>query len=92
MSRSDTSPEMAARARAIVMARTPSERAAMASEMSVSARALVAVGVRMELGPDASELDVRRAVFVRFYGGELGAGRAAALFDAVERSRLSKQR
>ncbi len=88
MSRSDTSPDMAARERAIVMALTPSARAAKGRvRCRVSARALVAVGVRMELDPDASNLDVRRAVFVRFQGGVLGADRVAELFDAVERRR-----
>jgi hypothetical protein len=56
----------------------------MASEMSVAARQLAAAGVRTELGPEATDRDVRRAVFLRFYGGELGPEKAGRIFDTIE--------
>jgi len=72
------------------MARTPAERLAMASEMSVAARYLAEAGVRAELGPEATESEVRRAVFVRFYGRELGRERAERVVDAIEARRRAE--
>jgi hypothetical protein len=86
----DTSQEAAARVRQIVMSRTAEERLRMWSRMSVGARRLVEAGVRMALGPDASESDVRREVFLRFYGRELGRERALTIFDAMETKRAAR--
>ena len=85
----DTSADVKARVRANLLARSPAERAAMASRMSVGARQIAAAGARAELGPDASERDVRRMVFLRFYGRELGHERAGAIFDAIEARRAA---
>lgn len=57
----------------------------MASRMSVAARQIAEAGVRAELGPAPSDSLVRRAVFLRFYGRELGDARANAIVDAIER-------
>jgi hypothetical protein len=83
----DTSPEAAERVRLILMSRTAEERLRMWSRMSVGARQLAEAGVRMALGPDASDRDVKREVFLRFYGRELGRERALAIFDAIETKR-----
>ena len=82
---SDTRPEIAARVRQILMAKSAAQRLAMGAAMSMGARALVAAGIRAGRGPDATEVAVRRGVFLRFYGGELGPERAGAIFDAIER-------
>ncbi len=86
----DTTVDAAARARAIVMAKSPEERLAMWSRMSVGARALATAGARMTLGDDATDHDVRRLVFLRFYGRELGEPRALAIFDAIEARRAHR--
>jgi hypothetical protein len=83
----DTHPDARVRARALLMARTPAERMAMASEMSVAAREIAAAGVRAELGPRASDRDVRRGVFLRFYARDLGRLEAERIFDAIEARR-----
>jgi hypothetical protein len=88
--RKDTHPDMEKRARAILLAKTPEERLRMASAMSMGARALAYAGARAQLGPDASDADVRRLVFLRFYGRELGKERAAAIFDAIEARRAAR--
>ena len=85
----DTSPEAADRVRQIVMSRTP-ERLRMWSRMSVGARQLAEAGVRMSLGPDASEFEVRREVFLRFCGRELGRECALTIFDAIEARRAAR--
>ena len=87
--RKDTHPDIERRTRAILLAKTPEERLRMASAMSVGARAMAHAGVRAQLGPDASDREVRRLVFVRFYGRELGKARAEAIFDAIEAKRAA---
>lgn len=72
------------------MSRSPAERLAMASRMSTGARALATSGEGMALGPDASGRDVRRLVFLRFYGRELGETRALAIFEAIEARRAAR--
>ena len=86
----DTTPDVKTRVRAILLAKSAAERAAMASRMSVAARRAAEVGVRADLGPLASDEDVRRAVFLRFYGRELGNARANAIVDAIERRERSR--
>ena len=88
--RRDTPDAVAARVRAIVMAKTPAERLAMGASMSMGARAVAAAGARAQLGPDASDEAVRRLVFLRFYGRELGMQRAEAIFDAMEVRRSAR--
>lgn len=87
----DTSPAMAARARAIVMAKSPAERLAMGASMSMGARAMAMAGARAQLGPQASDEAVRRLVFLRFYGRELGRERTEAIFDAMEIRRSARR-
>lgn len=88
----DTSAAARERQRENLMSRTPEERARMASRMSMAARRLVESSVRAALGPDAGEREVRRGVFLRFYGRDLGLERAVAMCDAMERRRDAQSR
>lgn len=88
----DTDPDARARQRAILLARSPAERLAMAGRMAVGARALIEAGVRAELGAAATEADVRRAVFLRFYARNLGRDRAAQIANAIEARRRARDR
>jgi hypothetical protein len=80
----DTPSDVKARVREILLAKSPAERAEMASRMSVAARRAAEAGVRAKLGPLASHEEVQRAVFLRFYGRELGLAHANAIVDALE--------
>jgi hypothetical protein len=65
----DTSPELEAKYRAMVLARFGEERLRMAGSMYAAARALVLASVR-ETDPSAAAAALREAVFLRFYGHE----------------------
>jgi squalene cyclase len=65
----DTPAAVEARYRAMLLARSGQERLRMAGSMYATARALVIASV-LEAEPEASEADLRKAVFVRFYGHE----------------------
>jgi len=74
----DTPPEVMARYRAMLLARSPEERLKMGSSMSATARALVRASV-LARDPHASPAALRRALFLRLYGDE---------FEAAERERI----
>ena len=65
----DTSPEMEARYRAMLLARSPEERVRMADSMFSSARRLVVASI-LAADPSASTAAIRRGLFLRFYGHE----------------------
>ena len=67
----DTSPEMEARHRALIMERTSRERLAMASSMFDLARRLATTSIQAA-NPAISEVGLRQALFLRFYGHEFG--------------------
>lgn len=75
---SDTSPEMEARYRAMLLARSGEARLRMAGSMYATARALVVASIR-HANPTASPVEVRQALFLRFYGHE---------FDEPTRARI----
>lgn len=75
---SDTSPEMEARYRAMLLARSPEERLRMACSMFSSARRLVVASI-LAANPSASPAVIRGELFLRFYGHE---------FDEEARQRI----
>jgi hypothetical protein len=75
---SDTPPAITQRYRAMLLARSGSERLKMGCSMGATARALIRASV-LARDPDASPADLRRAIFLRIYGHE---------FDAVRRERI----
>jgi hypothetical protein len=87
----DTTAERRARVRAFFMALTPEDRMRIGSRMSLAARELVTAVVRADLGRDATEADVRRAVFLQFYGRELGRERCIEICAAMERRRRARE-
>jgi len=68
----DTSPEVMARYRAMLLARSGEERFKMGSSMNATARALICASV-LAKDPQASPAALRRATFLRLYGHEFGA-------------------
>jgi hypothetical protein len=70
---SDTSPEMAARYRAMVQARPPGgERLKIASEMFDISRSLMIAGIRAAR-PEITEVELRQELFLRYYGDEFNS-------------------
>ncbi|MDA8146967.1 MAG: hypothetical protein M0Z27_13030 [Thermaerobacter sp.] len=69
---SDTSPEVAARYRQLLMAKSGQERMLLGAAMYAQARKIVEASVR-GYDPDASDREVRRQVFLRFYGRDFDA-------------------
>lgn len=67
----DTSPEMAQRYRSMLLARSPSERVAMAAAMFDAARAMVLAS----FPPDLSLDECRRRLFARLYGEDMPPSR-----------------
>jgi hypothetical protein len=63
----DTSPEMMERYRAMLLARSPSERVIMAAQMFEDARAIVLASFPPNLSPD----ERRQRLFARLYGDDV---------------------
>ena len=79
----DTSPEMDARYRAMLMQRSGEERLMMGCAMRETARALVEASI-LEQDPQATPEAVRKGLFLRFYGHEFDAESRAKIFAAIE--------
>lgn len=67
----DTSHEMQRRFEQMLMSRPGEERVRMASSMYDTARRLVLASLRAEK-PDATPADLRKGLFLRFYGRDFG--------------------
>lgn len=80
---SDTSPEVARRYRELLLRRSGEERLKMGCSMHAAAKALVRASV-LEKEPQASPAAVRRALFLRFYGPEFGAGPRERILAVLE--------
>jgi hypothetical protein len=68
----DTSVEIMARYRAMLLARSGEERVKMGFSMNATVRTLIRASV-LAKDPHASPSTVRRALFLRFYGHEFAA-------------------
>jgi hypothetical protein len=79
----DTSPEMDARYRAMLMERSGEERLKMGCSMHATARALVEASIR-EQDPQATPEAIRKSLFLRFYGHEFDTDSRAKILTAIE--------
>ena len=79
----DTSPEMDARYRDMLMQRSGEERLKMGCAMRETARALVEASIR-EQDPRATPEAVRKGLFLRFYGHEFNAESREKILAAIE--------
>jgi hypothetical protein len=79
----DTPPEMDARYRAMLMQRSGEERLTMGCAMRETARALVEASI-LEQNPQATPKDVRKGLFLRFYGHEFDADNREKILFAIE--------
>lgn len=67
---SDTPAHIEKQYREMIMARSVSERLAMASRMFAAAKALAIAGIRYEM-PEANPEVITRRLLLRFYGDDL---------------------
>ena len=65
----DTSPEMEARFRALLLARSGEERLKMGCSMHTFAQQIVRASV-LARTPETTAADLRRAMFLRFYASD----------------------
>lgn len=81
----DTPPEVEARYRAMLMQRTGAERLIMGCAMRDTARAFVEASLR-EQDPQATEVEIRKGLFLRFYGHEFDAPTRDKILAAIEQT------
>ena len=65
----DTSPEVEKKYREMLLQRSGEERLKMGCSMHATAQALVRASV-LENNPRASQAEIRKALFLRFYGDD----------------------
>lgn len=87
----DTPPEVEERYPEMLMHRTGEERLIMGCAMRDMARALVEASLR-EQNPLATEAEIRKGVFLRFYGHEFDAPTRDKILAAIEQVAKSAPR
>jgi hypothetical protein len=85
----DTPPEIERKYLEMLMERSGEERLKMGCSMHSTARALVKASV-LEKDPLASPADMRRALFLRFYGHEFEPETREKILFALDRVGLEK--
>ncbi|WP_413935520.1 hypothetical protein [Nitrospira sp. BLG_1] len=79
----DTPPEVEERYRAMLMQRTGEERLIMGCAMRDTARKLVEASLRVQ-NPSATEAEIRKGLFLRFYGHEFDAPTCDKILASIE--------
>lgn len=79
----DTPPEVERRFREMLLARSGEERLKMGCSMHQFAQMIVRASV-LAKHPQATPAELRRAVFLRFYGQEFRPDRCQAVLSALE--------
>jgi len=80
----DTSPELEAKYRAMLLERSGEERLKMSCSMHATAKALVRASVLHE-APHSSPAALRQALFLRFYGHEFDPAMREKILCALAR-------
>ena len=78
---SNTSAEVEARFRRLMLARSPGERLAMACDMFATAKALVRAGIAKEVGLKGPN-QVREHLFLRLYGKDFPETEKAKILNS----------
>ena len=79
----DTPDHVETHFRRLLAARTPAERLRMCTGMFAAAKALAAAGIRAKLGR-VSERELRRQLFIRFYGGQYTEAERQVILDVAD--------
>ncbi len=80
----DTSPEMQARYEEMLKTLSGEQRLRMACDMHETARRLVLASLLAE-NPDATPAELRKGLFVRFYGEDFGPAERARILEYLEK-------
>jgi len=78
----DTHPEMAVRFRNLMMSKTGQERLLMGCSMYDTAKEIVRSSISNDR-PGITEADMRREIFLRFYGREFRRTEKEKIFSAL---------
>lgn len=81
----DTSDVMSERYRKMLLSRSPEERLRMGFSMYDAAREIVKSALRDKF-PGMAPGDLKREIFLRFYGFEFGAGEKEKIIASLMRS------
>lgn len=81
----DTSPAVEARFRAMLLARSGAERLVMGCGMFDDAQRIVVATIRAAR-PAIGEVELRQAIFLRFYGREFAPEQRARILAGIERA------
>jgi hypothetical protein len=84
----DTPPAIARQYREMLLQRSGEERLKMGCSMHATAQALVRASV-LEARPTTTSLELRQALFLRFYGSDFDRERTAKILAALSRETLS---
>ncbi len=87
----DPPPEVEERYRAMLMQHTGEERLIMGCAMRDTARAVVEASLR-EQNRQATEAEIRKGVFLRFYGHEFDAATRDKILASIEQAAKSGTR
>jgi hypothetical protein len=79
----DTSPEVEERFRAMLLARSGEDRLKMGCSMHAFAQQIVRASVLAKT-PQTTETDLRRAMFLRFYGRDFDAQTSERILAALK--------
>ena len=82
----DTAPDVVREVRERYRALSPSERVVMTSGMFDTAKALAVAGIQAA-NPGISEVDLRIAVFDRFYGRDVTTADRVAIVERIRAGR-----
>ena len=78
----DTSAEMADRFQRMLMRKTPEERLRMACSMFDAAKSIAKISI-LERFPAISPVEMKRKIFLRFYGEEFSTDHRQRILDAL---------
>jgi hypothetical protein len=83
----DTHPDIAARFREMMMRKSGEQRLRMGCSMHESVKQIVRSAI-CESHPEITEAEMRREIFLRFYGHEFSRDDRERLFDSWRRRKL----
>jgi hypothetical protein len=79
----DTSPKMEELHRRLIMSLAPIQRLRMACGMFETAKILAAAGIRADAARRGESVDMKRELFLRFYGSDFSEEKIRAILRAL---------
>ncbi len=82
----DTSPEVMAKMSKMIQRKTPIERLQMGVSMYQTSKYLIIRAIK-EKNPDISEVDLRKALFIHFYGDDFNPIQREKILSHLEKAK-----